>query len=607
MMKFIKYPIWCKTTIFFASCLIHLASIAQMADVSNLIGLSTDHTGGFLGAGVSFADFNGDRIDDLSFAHHLGDLRFYEGTGEEAGFIEVDLDLPDYPFEAKMILWADIDNDGDQDLLITYRLAPNRLFRNDGGEFVNVSATCGINQGARKSYGACFGDYNKDGYLDLFVANYTSSFDEYAFNELYVNQGDGTFEDVTMTSGMYEVTGIQSFQGQWVDFNQDGLLDLHVVRDRTIYANHFFEQQSADAVAPFIEKAGEVGLNATINCMSTSISDYDGDLDMDVYITAFPDDQNWLLVNNDYSFSPLNEDNGETPMDSLQVDAVCWAGNWLDVDNNGFEDLHVANGYSEYTNYPAILDVYDEPDKLFLSDNGVFSESQINLFQNVNTLSFSTAVGDFNRDGFPDLVSNCVGDYAQVLRADPNENHWIKFWLEGSMSNRDAIGATIEVWTNGTPQSRMLFAGENYLGQNSHWEHFGIGDMPSVDSVVVNWPIGLPSVHVGLAADEHWLLVQDEEPISLWTSQNACEDECYGCTYGEACNFNPEANIDDGSCSFSCWSNPEACGLGTVWDEGSASCVPDPDPCVGDLNYDNTVTVADLLLLLNVMFGACPE
>lgn len=607
MMKFIKNPIWCKTTIFFASCLIHLASIAQMADVSNLIGLSTDHTGGFLGAGVSFADFNGDRIDDLSFAHHLGDLRFYEGTGEEAGFIEVDLDLPDYPFEAKMILWADIDNDGDQDLLITYRLAPNRLFRNDGGEFVNVSATCGINQGARKSYGACFGDYNKDGYLDLFVANYTSSFDEYAFNELYVNQGDGTFEDVTMTSGMYEVTGIQSFQGQWVDFNQDGLLDLHVVRDRTIYANHFFEQQSADAVAPFIEKAGEVGLNATINCMSTSISDYDGDLDMDVYITAFPDDQNWLLVNNDYSFSPLNEDNGETPMDSLQVDAVCWAGNWLDVDNNGFEDLHVANGYSEYTNYPAILDVYDEPDKLFLSDNGVFSESQINLFQNVNTLSFSTAVGDFNRDGFPDLVSNCVGDYAQVLRADPNENHWIKFWLEGSMSNRDAIGATIEVWTNGTPQSRMLFAGENYLGQNSHWEHFGIGDMPSVDSVVVNWPIGLPSVYVGLAADEHWLLVQDEEPISLWTSQNACEDECYGCTYGEACNFNPEANIDDGSCSFSCWSNPEACGLGTVWDEGSASCVPDPDPCVGDLNYDNTVTVADLLLLLNVMFGACPE
>jgi hypothetical protein len=180
-MKFNEYRIWSKTMMFFAMFIMHFTSFSQMTDVSNFIGLETDHTGGFLGAGVSFADFNGDYIDDLSFAHHSGDLRFYAGTGEETGFVEVDLDLPDYPFEAKMILWTDIDNDGDQDLFMTYRLAPNRLFRNDGGQFVNVSATCGIDQGARKSYGACFGDYDKDGYLDLFIANYTSSFDEYAF------------------------------------------------------------------------------------------------------------------------------------------------------------------------------------------------------------------------------------------------------------------------------------------------------------------------------------------------------------------------------------------------------------------------------------------
>ena len=154
-----------------------------------------------------------------------------------------------------MILWSDIDNDGDQDLFITYRLAPNKMFRNDNGSFVDVSATCGINQGARKSYGACFGDYDKDGFLDLFVANYTSSFDEYAFNELYRNEGDGTFEDVTESSGMFGVTGIQSFQGQWVDFNGDQLLDLHVIRDRVIYANHFFEQQPEGAITPFIESA----------------------------------------------------------------------------------------------------------------------------------------------------------------------------------------------------------------------------------------------------------------------------------------------------------------------------------------------------------------
>ena len=588
-------------------CLMHLVSWSQMTDVSNSMDLITDHTGGFLGAGVSFADFNGDRIDDLSFANHLGNLRFYEGSGEESGFNEVELGLPDYPFEAKMILWADIDNDGDQDLFITYRLFPNRLFRNDDGTFVDVSTTSGLNQGSSKSYGACFGDYDKDGFLDLFVANYSSSFDESTFNELYRNEGDGTFVDVTEESGMYESTGIQSFQGQWVDFNGDQMLDLHVVRDRTIYTNHYFEQQPSGAVIPFIEKGNEVGLDAAINCMSTSVSDYDGDLDFDVYLTAFPGDQNWMLVNNDYSFSTTNDESGESPMQDMQVDAICWAGNWLDADNNGFEDLHVANGYSEFTNYPAILDVYDEPDKLFYNEGGMFSESNSELFQSVSNLSFSTATGDYNRDGFPDLVSHRVGTYAQLLRSEPNGNHWIKFWLEGSISNRDAIGATIEVWVGENAQSRMLFAGENYLGQNSHWEHFGLGETASVDSVVVNWPIGLPSVYTGLEVGQHWLLVQGEDPISLWSSDENCEDECYGCTYTEACNFDAEANIEDGSCSFSCWSDAEACGIGTVWDELSASCIPNPNPCVGDLNYDNYITVADLLILLNVMFGNCPE
>ena len=226
MMKHRMRLIWRKSLGLLTMCLVSVAALAQMVDVSNFMNLSTDHTGGFLGAGVSFADFNGDRIDDLSFAHHQGSLRFFEGTGNEDGFLEVDLDLPAYAAEAKMILWSDIDNDGDQDLFITYRLAPNKMFRNDNGSFVDVSATCGINQGARKSYGACFGDYDKDGFLDLFVANYTSSFDEYAFNELYHNEGDGTFENVTESSGMFEVTGIQSFQGQWVDFNGDQLLDL---------------------------------------------------------------------------------------------------------------------------------------------------------------------------------------------------------------------------------------------------------------------------------------------------------------------------------------------------------------------------------------------
>jgi len=601
--------IWRKSLGLLTLCLVSVAAFAQMVDVSNFMNLSTDHTGGFLGAGVSFADFNGDRIDDLSFAHHQGSLRFFEGTGNEDGFLEVDLDLPAYAAEAKMILWSDIDNDGDQDLFITYRLAPNKMFRNDKGSFVDVSATCGINQGARKSYGACFGDYDKDGFLDLFVANYTSSFDEYAFNELYRNEGDGTFEDVTESSGMFEVTGIQSFQGQWVDFNGDQLLDLHVIRDRIIYANHFFEQQPEGAITPFIESANVLGLDMAINCMSTSVSDYDGDLDMDVYITAFPGDENWMLVNNDYAFSAVNEDSGEIPMQNMQVDAICWAGNWLDVDNNGWEDLHVANGYSVYTNYPQVLGIYnDEPDALFYNTAGEFTEADEPQFQTESTLSFATAVGDYNRDGSPDLVSHAVGEFAQVLRGTPNTNHWVKILLEGTESNRDGIGAKVIVHTSdGSSQLRMTYAGENYLGQNSRWEAFGLGDVLGISSVEVQWPSGTTTTHTGIVMDQHWLLAEDGASTQLWQIDPCLTDGlCPGCTYPEACNFYENANVDDGSCTFDCFDVPNSCGPGTVWDEAMGWCVSSTD-CPYDFDGSGYVTVADLLIFLIGFNQQCPD
>ena len=106
------------------------AAQAPFVDVSNELDIWTDHTGGYLGAGLSMADFNSDGLDDLSIAHHMGELHFYMGDG--VGFTPYDMELPDYPNEAKCILWADVDNDGDQDLFITYRLAANKLYINQG-------------------------------------------------------------------------------------------------------------------------------------------------------------------------------------------------------------------------------------------------------------------------------------------------------------------------------------------------------------------------------------------------------------------------------------------------------------------------------------------
>ena len=580
--------------------------VGQLVDVSNTIELETGHFGGYLGAGVSFVDFTGDYIDDLTFADYEGDIHFFEGTG--TGFIPLELDFPDYGHEAKMVLWGDIDNDGDRDLFVGFRLAPNRLYRNNGDlTFTDVSATSGLDQDPSKSYGAAFGDYDADGFLDLHITNYSSAIDADAFNELYRNlAGEATehtfFEEVTIEEGMDEF-GIQSFQSVWVDFNEDDLLDLHIIRDRTIYANQFYEQQVPNAMITFQESAANYGLDIMINCMSGSVADFDHNGFQDIYLTAFADDGNWLLSNNG-SFFGLEA--GNTSNDSVQVNDVCWGANWLDVDNNGYEDLHVATGYSVFTDYPDVMDIYtDHPDRLFYNDAGNFTEA-VGDFPTSNVLSFATAVGDYNLDGFPDLVSHRVGEYAQILEGTPNGNHWIKIGTEGVASNFDGIGAKIYVHAGGMSQYHMRFAGESYLGQNSAWEHFGLGSATLIDSVVVAWPSGNVDALYDLPIDEHIIVMEGGALFMPFAP--GCPDVAAGCTYEVACNYDSSALNDDGSCDFGCYLNSDQCGPGTFWDDVLSLCigVSEEDPCPHDINGDGYVNIFDLLILLANFNLDCP-
>ena len=417
------------------SLILPISGWSQFNDVSNQMDLFTDHTGGNWGAGMSMADFNGDGLDDLSFAHYGGVLKFFEGNG--TGFTELVLNMPAYLNEAKGILWADIDNDGDQDLFVTYRLAPNRLYRNDGEmTLVDISDVCGIAQTNQRSYGASFGDYDKDGLLDLFVANYVLGQD-YPHNELYHNLGGGLFEDVTLDTPMGEVVD-NSFQGHWVDFNEDGNLDLHLIQDRLCFENRFYEQ--VDGV--FTEVANERGLDYAINCMSTSVADYDRDNDLDLYLAAGLFEGNFLLNNTGGSFTPHVVEEG----DSTDLHLTSWAANWFDADNDGWDDLHVATGFSVYSQYPQVFAQYpDVPNAFYWNSEGVFSQDTAAIFQ-TNQLSFATAVGDYNGDGFPDLVSHRFGEYAQVLEGIPNQNKWLKVSLVGVESNRDGIGAKIRAY-----------------------------------------------------------------------------------------------------------------------------------------------------------------
>ena len=569
-------------------CAIVIHGVGSAQLVVDAIGseLVSDHTGGYLGTGVSFADFNGDGLDDLTFGHHDGVLSFYAGNGD--GFDPIDLGLELPIAEAKGVLWADIDNDGDQDLFVAYRFAPNKLWLNDGEMgFEDVSSSCGIAQDNRRSFGPAFGDFDRDGLLDLFVANYGYAVDVPQGNELYRNVGGGQFEDVTAEFGL-DGENLQSFQATWMDVDRDGWLDLHVIRDRLIFPNLFYHNKAEEQGAVWFEEEAQArGMDAMLNCMSSSPHDYDRDGDLDLFIAGGLEG-NMLLVNNGDGYYT------DATNDLVQMNEVCWSGQWLDVDADGWEELHVATGFANYTDYPQVLFQFsDEPDALFQNDAGNLVEAG-ELYQSESALAFATVTGDYDGDGFVDFVSHQVGPHPEVRRSIPNGNAGMRILLHGTASNADAVGSKIELWAGADYWYRETHCGEGYLAQNSRWEHFGLANHTTVDSIKVQWPLG---------SVETWHDVQVQATLEL-TEGSACAPDCAGCTYDGACNYDPDAFIDDGSCDFSCLIEQSVCGEGLMWNPETAQC---ENPCPADLTGDYQVDVADLLVMLGAYASFCPE
>ena len=549
---------------------------SQFVDVSSDLLLPTDHTGGFLGAGVSFADFNNDNIDDLTFGHHAGQIRFYQGDG--VWFEEIQLNIVNDLNETKSVLWADIDNDGDQDFLITNRNASNKLWLNDGGmQFTDVTSSCGISTSIiTKSYGASFGDYDNDGYIDMYICNFHSSIIDIE-NELYHNNGNGTFTEVTAIAGVGN--GFQqSFQSTWIDIDKDGFLDLHVINDRPNQQNSFYHNNGDGT---FTDVASDWGVNISVWAMSSTFGDYDRDGDLDLYVTNSLDG-NVLLSNN------MNEGGGfidVTDIEAVQVNQICWGACFIDHENDSWLDLYVASGMNTFTDYPAVFDQYGVQPNAFYSSSGDSPMLDISTeTPQAEQYTFAIAKGDFNNDGFPDLVSHQIGEYASVISSTPNEKHFLKVMPQGTYVNRDAIGAEVMVYHSeglntgvNTVNVDVVFCGDKYLSQNSRHLHFGLGTSSQIDSVVVQWPgAGLESFH-GLSIDTSIVLI---EGSSL---DGATNDECT-----DPWNF---------------------CGVGTTWDEVAETCISifTEDVCPSDLNNDGYINVPDLLQLLINFDTICTE
>jgi enediyne biosynthesis protein E4 len=414
---------------------------------------------------------------------------------------------------------GDYDNDGNEDLFVTY-YGKNVLYRNNGnGTFSDVSDRAGVAGNGAWSTGCAFVDYDRDGKLDLFVSTYVD-FDlktapgpgerascmwkgvpvmcgprglPWTRNMLYHNKGDGTFEDVTVRAHIDRTNGHYGFSVSTMDFDDDGWPDIYVACDSTpsiLYHNNHdgtFTDVAVVAGAAFNEDGKEQA------GMGSTIGDYNGDGRLDIFKTNFSDDTATLYRNNgDGTFDDVTFAAGL----GLYTKYLGWGTMFLDVDNDGWPDLLLVNGhvYPEVDKQHLGSD-YREPRILYHNKgNGTFEDISANAGPGITAAKSGRglAVGDLWNDGrMSAVVSNMNGPVSLLVNQVRSGNHWIAIRTTGSKSNRDGIGARIRVRAGDRILVDEVRSGSSYDSSNDMRVHFGLGGNERVEWLEVHWPSGL--------------------------------------------------------------------------------------------------------------------
>ena len=424
---------------------------------------------------------------------------------------------------------GDYDNDGWEDLYVTY-YGKNRLYHNDRGVFTEVAEKAGVaGSGAAWGTGCAFVDYNRDGHLDLMVANYVDFNLRTApvpgegtscnwkgipvmcgprglrgsKNILYENRGDGTFADVTTKAHIDRTNGRFAFSVTTLDFDDDGWPDIYVACDSApsiLYHNNrdgTFTDVAVMAGVAFNEDGREqAGMGATV-------ADFNGDGRLDIFKTNFSDDTPTLYRNDGNGiFTDVTYAAGF----GLHLQYLGWGTMFLDFDNDGWPDLILANGhvYPEVDKFH-LGNSYREPRLLYHNNgNGTFSDVSVDAGPGINATSSARglAVGDLWNDGQLSVVINNVYAPPSLLKNSvPSGNHWIAFRTVGVRSNRDGIGARIIVKIGKKTLIDEVRSGSSYISQNDLRVHFGLGVATKAESVQVRWPSGLIERFDNLPAD----------------------------------------------------------------------------------------------------------
>ena len=406
-------------------------------------------------------------------------------------------------------LAADYDNDGDADLYLT-NFGKNQLYRNNGnGTFTDVTSHTGVGDG-HWSVSASFGDFNLDGHLDLYVANYLDYQLETAHacflqgvhifcgpheypgirDTLYRNNGDGTFTDVTTRARVHN-TG-KGLGALFTDYNNDGYPDIFVANDAV---PDFLYQNNKDGTFTDIAITAGVAYNSegrATASMGIAPGDYDNDSVQDLFVTNFSLEINSLFRNDNDGFYTMTT--FEAGLADPSFSKLGFGTQFLDADNNGTLELFVANGHvwdnvSEIT--PSLS--YRQQCQIFgNTGTGQFkdlSETAGQFFKR-SVVARGVAVGDYNNDGATDILVTCCGESPILLRNDSEVHNWVKIRLVGTESNRDGIGTKVWVHTDETTLFSEAVCGGSYASGSERTLLFGIGTQKTIQSIEVKWQNG---------------------------------------------------------------------------------------------------------------------
>lgn len=513
-----------------------------------------------LGSGACAADFNNDGWVDLFLVNGSGHTRYYgkeywwqKSQGNAMFFNVGGQSFKDVTIEAGLdkkiwgmgCLATDFDNDGNVDILVTGK-ETKLLYKNNGnGAFTDYSQESGLT-GDYWSTSAAAADFNNDGLVDIYIGNFIgfkkgnktfeansqfasekkNTFDSSLYeaqpNQLYLNVGGLKFKEIALEVGVNDLDG-RTLDVSWQDMNSDGLPDLLVTNDRGTGSNTAYLNKGNQ----HFEAGGQsLGLRSALGNRGISSGDLNKDGDMDLLIASNIGENTVALIKEQssegkYSYKDRSRENGIGANQFLNLSA--WSPLVQDFNNDGYNDVFLIAGLLEPDADTGKV-TQGQPKQILLNTGkGSFTDMTANAgIALSDTQSGRGGVAaDFDNDGDIDVYIAHNNDLGQYLANESPKKHWLGIKLIGKLSNREALGARVQLVTTQGTQAKTLVSGEGFLSDSDKRLVFGLGDEAKIDHLKINWPSGKQQIISSISADQYWLIEEGSNEVKALHAEPA--------------------------------------------------------------------------------------